>query len=399
MSARSLTLVPDAIDAARAREGRIDELDAVRGIAALVVVLHHCWQALLPDQNTFPFVLGALPITAQARWAAWINLSPLKLLFAGHPAVGLFFVLSGLVLTKQLQGARHLGYGQFVIRRFFRIWVPFAIVILVAALLCQRLGGPLVDLPWINESWSAVPGLSLVAGHLLMLGTSYYVSLDNPMWSLVHELRISLVFPLIARLAERAWRPLLFASLGLFTLLSITHLTDFAIGTVAHTALGRDLLHSLVQTLRYTLFFVLGIGLGLKGAAVGTWLRQRSRARLQLWVLAFALLALPYLAGYIELAYAVGATLLLALCMHSLRARQLLKMPVLAWLGRVSYSLYLVHLLVLLSLVHALHGVLPLPAILVLGVTLSLGAADLCNRLIELPANRLGKRLASYLKA
>lgn len=394
MTASSSTPAPSANDATAPRTERIGELDAVRGIAALVVVLHHCWETLLPDQNTFPFV--AAPLTAATRWAAWVNLSPLKLLFAGHPAVGVFFVLSGLVLTRQLQGARRATYPQFVIRRIFRIWVPFAIVILCAALLCQGLGGPLPQLPWIDESWNVPLTWQLLAGHLLMLGTTAFVSLDNPMWSLVHEMRISLVFPFLARLTDRAFRPVLVASVLVFTLLSITHLTGALIARMPGE-LAQGLTRSLIDTLRYGLFFVLGIGLAVRSSEVDAWLKRRTRSRMLLWVLAFALLGLPYLAGFVELAYAVGATLLLALCMHSARARQVLRVPVLTWLGKISYSLYLVHLVVLLSLVHALHGLLPVPVILGIGVLASLAIAELTNRGLELPANALGKRLASAL--
>jgi peptidoglycan/LPS O-acetylase OafA/YrhL len=112
-------------------------------------------------------------------------------------------------------------------------------------------------------------------------------------------------------------------------------------------------------------------------------------------MVAIVLLSMPYLAGYVELAYALGATLLLALCMHSQRARKVLAAPVLAWLGKISYSLYLVHLVVILSLVHALYGVLPVGTILLFAVPASLAIADLTNRLLELPTNHLGKRIAA----
>jgi peptidoglycan/LPS O-acetylase OafA/YrhL len=388
---------PGKIGAAPASTVRIGELDAVRGIAALVVVLHHCWQVVLPDQNTFPFIPATTP-TAATRWAAWINLSPAKLLFAGHPAVAVFLVLSGLVLTRQLQGAHRATYTQFVIRRICRIWVPFAIVILCAAVLCQWLGKPLPRLPWVNESWNEPVTWQLLAGHLLMIGASAYVSLDNPMWSLIHEVRISLIFPFLTRRAQRSFGPLLIACLIVFTLLSISHLTRPLIGRMPGEKAG-EILHSLIDTVRYALFFVLGIGLALRSEEVQAWLRRHSHVRKLLWVLAFALLAVPYLAGCLELAYAVGATLLLALCMSSPRARQLLSAPILAWLGKISYSLYLGHLLVLLTLLHLLYTVLPLAVILPLALAVSLAVAGLTHRVLELPANRLGKRLASALPA
>jgi peptidoglycan/LPS O-acetylase OafA/YrhL len=393
MCARSADL--PGVTANEVSASRISELDAVRGIAALVVVLHHCWETLLPDQNTFPFLPAHTPLTATLRIAAWINLSPLKLLFCGRAAVGLFFVLSGLVLSRQIQA--NAAYGQFLVRRVFRIWVPFALVILAAAALALGLSGPLPQLPWINESWSVPVTWQLVAGHLLMLGIPAYVTLDNPIWSLIHEMRISLVFPLLARLAGRGVSRLLAGSVALFTLLSITHLTGPVIAQV-HSQTGRELLHSLVDTARYCLFFVLGIVLATRGDRITERLRQLPAARRrQLWALAFLLLAIPYVAGYLELAYALGAALLLALCMGSPRVRQWLAAPWLTWLGKVSYSLYLVHLLVLLTLVHTLRGLMPLPVILALAVTGSFAAAALCNRLIEMPANRLGRRLAGWL--
>jgi peptidoglycan/LPS O-acetylase OafA/YrhL len=396
MSARAVTRGPAAAGAAPASTERVGELDAVRGIAALVVVLHHCWQIMLPDQNTFPFVQGTAALTGATRWAAWINLSPAKLLFAGHPAVGVFFVLSGVVLTRQLQAAHRLTYPQFVIRRIFRIWVPFAVVILCAALLSQALGGPLPLLPWLNESWNQPLTWQLLGGHLLMIGAGVYLTLDNPTWSLVHEMRISLVFPLLTRLAQRAFRPVLIASLLLFTLLSITHLTRPLI-RIMPGPVGSETVRSLIDSVRYELFFLLGIGLALKRSQVKVWLERSPWPRAIWWALAFALLAVPYLARYLELAYALGATLLLALCMDSPRARQLLRAPVLAWLGKVSYSLYLVHLVALLSLVHLLYGVLPLPVILSLAVVASLAIAAFTHRVLEMPANRLGKHLASAL--
>lgn len=397
MTARATTSFPATLGHAITRTGRMGELDAVRGIAALVVVLHHCWQTLLPDQNTFPFVREEGAVSAAHRWAAWVNLSPLKLLFSGHPAVGVFFVLSGLVLTRQLQ-ARATTYPQFVVRRVFRLWVPFALVILMAAGLCALLAAPLPGLPWLNGSWNEPVSWQLLAGHLLMLGTTAYVSLDNPMWSLVHEMRISLLFPLLLRLARRQAGWLLAGAAGLFAVLSITSLRELVMQPVPQ-GLARELLCSGVDTARYGLFFVLGMVLALKGGRISAWLRQQSPARRRLgWLVAFTLLAVPYLAGYLELLHALGATLMLALCRASMQARRLLGARLLSWLGKVSYSLYLVHLLVLLSLVHLLVETLPLLVILGLAVLLSLGLAELCHRLIEEPANRCGKRLAGWLR-
>jgi peptidoglycan/LPS O-acetylase OafA/YrhL len=250
---------------------------------------------------------------------------------------------------------------------------------------------------WINEFWRAPVTLGLVLGHLGMIATAgYFNSLNSSMWTLGHEMRISLIFPLLAAFAVRDPRRTLLAALVIFTLLSITHLTAALTAPIPWPAI-KTLALSLIQTLRYCLFFVFGIMLARRPpflqlpAVSSRWLRAA------LWVVPFVLLAIPYTAGYVELCEAIGAFLLLDLCMHSARARSILRHPTLLWLGKVFYSLYLTHLVVLIAAVYLLHDLLPIAAILTLVVVLSLLDAELLNRTVELPSSGLGKRLAARL--
>ncbi len=370
----------------------------MRGIAAFVVVLHHCWESSLPDQNTFPFRPDAMALSEGIRTlATWVSLSPLRLLFAGHAAVGVFFVLSGFVLTRSLTPSLQSGYAGYALRRLFRIWVPFAVVIVGAALLVLAIAPrPIPAHPWINSSWNLPVTPTLLFEHLSMFGTPAAVSLDSPIWSLVHEMRISLVFPLL--LAGIVWRPRAFVAgaVVLFALLSINHLTGLWAGYTGPDQL-RGLLASVLQTLRYSLFFIFGILLSQHAAPVRALLGPRPAARALLWVVALGMLWLPYTAGYIEFAFATGAVLLLALCMSSPAVRTVLRQPALVWMGRRSYSLYLVHLLVLLGLMQLLYGRWPIYAILPLVVALSLILAEVTHRWVEVPANAIGKSLALRL--
>jgi peptidoglycan/LPS O-acetylase OafA/YrhL len=377
---------------------RVSELDSVRGLAALVVVLHHLWQTVLPDQNTFPLAGYAAAAGPLMTAAFWISVSPARLLFCGHAAVGLFFVLSGFALTKALQSPRQRDYRVFLLRRFFRIYPPFALTILLAAALSWMIHPQAIPgRDWIDAYWTTPVTGSLVLGHLAMIESSgYYNSLNSAMWTLVHELRISLVFPLIAVLAfTRPWR-VLAASVAVFALLSITHLTSAA-GALIHTDLLREIAMSVIQTLRYVMFFVLGILMATQTEAIGALLRRYRRFRIHLWVAAAVLLAVPYTKGYTEICYAAGAFILLNLSLHSDRARAALRHPALQWLGKVSYSLYLVHLVVLLGTVYLLHDVLPMGVILLLALPGSLLAAELFNRAVELPSSEIGKWLAQQL--
>jgi peptidoglycan/LPS O-acetylase OafA/YrhL len=217
------------------------------------------------------------------------------------------------------------------------------------------------------------------------------------MWTLVHEMRISVLFPLLAAAALVRPRWLLMAAVSMFIVFSITHLT-LSIGAHLQPQALAEFFLSILQTLRYVLFFVFGILVVTQAPGISAFLRSSPAIKPALWVTAAILLAIPYTKGYTELAYAVGSFLLLNLCLNSDRARALLRNPVLQWLGRVSYSLYLTHLMVLLALVYTLYNVLPMWLILLLVLTVSLVTAEIFNRWIEMPSARLGKRMADRLR-
>ena len=69
----------------------------------------------------------------------------------------------------------------------------------------------------------------------------------------------------------------------------------------------------------------------------------------------------------------------------------------LAWLGRISYSLYLVHVPGAACGGYLLHTVLPLWLIALVAPVLSIGAADLVYRLVEGPSVAWGHRLSRAL--
>ncbi|MGH7001396.1 MAG: acyltransferase family protein, partial [Stellaceae bacterium] len=71
---------------------RLPSLDSLRGIAALTVVIHHTLTTL----PAFWAVYTGAPASRLARIMAF---SPLHLLWDGHQAVLVFFVLSGFVLS------------------------------------------------------------------------------------------------------------------------------------------------------------------------------------------------------------------------------------------------------------------------------------------------------------
>ncbi len=378
-----------------ATAGRYPELDALRGIAALVVVAFHCWMTVPWPVHHLAQSLR-LGLASAADPMLWFKLSPLRIITAGPASVGLFFTLSGFVLSLPWARGRPEPYAQFLVKRVCRLYLPFAAAIgfaVVAAAVSDTT--PIASLSaWFNASWTEPLSWPLLGSHLAMKGTQAAMSLDNVMWSLVHEARISLVFPLLVLATMAVPIRMLGISGIIFALLSL----PLPLGWITTELAGPGELWgvaTVLDTLRYGIYFVTGILLALHLNPVLRTVRSLpSSARLGCWVLAIVLLLSPT-GSYSNAPWALGAALVIALTMSSPRARELLTVGALRWLGRVSYSLYLVHVPILLAIVHLGYGKIGLGWLLAVSFVAALLAAELFNRGIERPSQGLGRLIAA----
>jgi peptidoglycan/LPS O-acetylase OafA/YrhL len=174
-------------------ERRLETLDSLRGLAALCVVIHHS--------------LIIRPIwyddTHHVRSAALANLfkyTPLRIVWAGHEAVMLFFVLSGFVLSLPYLSGRSLPYRAYLAKRFCRIYVPCLVAVTVGILLRQLFVTPHPPgvSHWMDDIWKPPLTLGLFGSYTLLAGSFNLSNFDPVLWSLVHEIRISMLLPLIA---------------------------------------------------------------------------------------------------------------------------------------------------------------------------------------------------------
>lgn len=365
-----------------------DSLDSLRGAAAFLVLTFHCAQLFTGfAARTNPFSLAAW----LEPWS-WLKYTPLRLLVSsGPPAVVLFFALSGFVLSMPfLRSKRQPGYAEFAIKRICRIYPPFAFAILVSAMLYAVVQPtPISGLStWFNEVlWDRPLSVDYIVRNLLMTGIPGDMTLDLVMWSLVHELRISLIFPLLFVLTHR-W-PV--ASLAASLLLSVACTAALA-GTEASS-----LATSLVDTGRFIFLFVAGIVMAGRVDAIRMAVSRLSpRMVLLLWLMSVALMLAPgpSLSHYYNFVWGLGAASLIILTVGSVRADRMLSVAPLVWLGKISYSLYLIHVPLLIAAVHLTYGKLPLWATVAAIIPLSLACAALMYRYVEEPSIRLGRLLA-----
>lgn len=374
---------------------RFEELDSVRGLAALTVVVHHHLIAVPVLESRPVCVAGSPGLTA-------LKAAPLHALWAGHAAVVLFFVHSGFVLSLPFLKPRWPDVGGFLLKRICRIYVPYAAAVALAVAAFVLV--PRADLPWLS-GWFHNAGrgpldAANLAGHALLVADFDNGRFDPVLWSLVHEMRVSLVFPgLMLLVTATRSRTSLLAGLG-----------AFLVGEASQRVLGdRGVRSDLPLTLELLYMFVVGALVARHRAAIVAWLRARSRlfrgalflAALHLYTWEFLPFEAPWLhdGGRDDLAIALGSATLLALALASGSLSGTLRSRPLVFLGRISYSLYLVHAIVELALLNGLGDRLPLGATFAISVTAAFALSVVAWRFVEEPSIALGRRLAAWREA
>jgi peptidoglycan/LPS O-acetylase OafA/YrhL len=376
------------------RPRRLVELDALRGVAAASVVLYH---SSIPFSVMYDNTRGDGFTLANV-----LKYTPLHAIFAGYSAVIVFFVLSGLVLALPFVNGRGGGYRAFVVKRFFRLWPTYAAAIgltfvLVAVAHAHTVSGMS---SWFYEKWAPPVTAGVIAGHLSLIGAFDNNPYNPVIWSLVHEMRVSLAFPLIvAATMFLGWK----RAIGLALLLSF----------LAVLLRSGDTLGNYTITLKYIPAFIAGILLAAHWKTLGDFVARIS-GRAAAALAAVALLAYTWadwadqnffpgpigellrnrVSDVVVLTF--GAALIIVLTQRQGRARSALMSRVPQFLGRISYSLYLVHVPVLLAVIHLLGSSVDPVLLLPLVWAISIGLADLSQRFIEVPSHALGRRLARH---
>src|SRR5260221_3572451 len=187
---------------------------------------------------------------------------PLSVLWAGDAAVKVLFGLSGFVLALMFVRPDPPSYAAFAVKRVCRIYLPYIGVVAIAMMIMTIVAPhPKPELSeWFNSSWNRRVTWSLVLDHAFMLGQRQYNFVDNPIWSLVHEMRYSLLFPMIMWAVVRTgWRVLIAASL----MVSLG-----AMGLLSHVA---D--HWAVDSLQYAFLFVSRATLSRRRSETAAWFR------------------------------------------------------------------------------------------------------------------------------
>ncbi len=354
-------------------DSRLPELDSLRGIAALLVLLHHAVQIVPRIENP------DIPGFNLLRYTL-MHLTPLRVIEFGRPAVLFFFVLSGYVLTRALMIGGSPGLGAFAAQRTIRLGLPVFVSVLLSVALWALFADPNLPAEWRDRSlytWLVPPDLEQVISNSLLLATNDTMRLNVVLWSLVHEWRLTVLLPLVLLLRGRA----LLLAAGVLALgwLGIMG------GAGEDTAV---LGHHLRGSLTATLYFAPGIGAGV---ALAVWLgRDMPVLNRDAW-LAATVACIAFFGMASDIAIYAGSVLLIVLARQPGRFRAALRTGPALLAGRLSFSLYLVHVPVIVASLHLLHNHAPPLVIMIFGMAAALLTAAAFHPLVEEPARLLAR--------
>jgi peptidoglycan/LPS O-acetylase OafA/YrhL len=312
----------------------------------------------------------------------------------------LFFVLSGFVLTLPYAGTapKKLEPIPFIIRRIARLypayWAALAIALALRFLAFDPHG--LSELsPWARLHWSLPIGWSAIISHAFMILPNLRVDqIDPVIWSLIIEMKVSLVFPLLILLVTRTTR-MVYAVIAIVVTIAITTPLHF----VTHSSSSWSRAAIMIPV------FLLGSYLARYRSELVSWLRASRWIRLAVAIAGAVLYSVVWIVplekqGLARWGCALGSGAFILLFLASPRLESIGTARPIQFLGKVSYSLYLLHLPILLTagslLFPRMHS---FTAVAAIALIVSLLSAWTLYLFVEVPAHNWGKRLASHVSA
>jgi peptidoglycan/LPS O-acetylase OafA/YrhL len=354
---------------------RLRFLDGVRGLAALYVVISHIWDTAFTRRP--PSVRMLRDATA--------------FLGFGRFAVTVFILVSGysIGLAAWRGGLRWPGgTGRYIRRRTTRIWPPYAVAVLLSSLIAATVlssnDGTLFDAANNIRPWGVITNLLLIQD-IHWAGPAG----STAFWSIAVEFHIYFFFILVLICLRQSLR---LAPVFIFGLIALTALAvGFPGVPVLHWIAG------LTPSL-YALF-IIGFLAG-RPAVSGIPFSERKWHRLLIAIFVAGLIvcvldhrhwiALSQLNDFIV--GPIAAFLLTSLTLgRLLPLARVLTSKIAVWLGDCSYSLYLIHAVVIEAVWRVLVApVTTSPALrlileLIFGLAASIAVARVFYVLVERP--------------
>lgn len=339
-----------------AKAERLESLNSLRGIAALLVAIDH--SILLTNSP---------PVDSLLFYIAT---------FMGAFGVGAFFLLSGFVIFLSLEKTPPL---QFLIQRIFRLYP-----VIIAAVFLRLTSQVFVGIRHFD-----IPTIKVFILNISLFGNLFIpidANIEPIVWSLSIEVKFYILMAIVFFVArnnmdQRLYPCLILVALGLgvlgtnFPLLSRPALIDLALAV------------SCVPIL-------------LMGTAVCLFYKKAISLNKLFVLLALLLIVFSFspisdnVSFYKNFTTWILAGFAFGLCVFSPRVNKAINKKWLLWLGAISYPLYAIHSTVVELMIHLSPGSTP-SALVLRSLVISLVVAYGLHLFVEMPVQAWSKRLTN----
>ncbi len=347
---------------------RFKSIDAMRGIAALLVLILHVSQVFLQSKKIAATGQGMLDFT--------------QTIDLGRIGITIFFIISGFVICKSFN-TKERELKSFVIKRFFRLYPLFWFSLIVGAFVLWPIGAKHLNANILASNATMIPAF---------FGQPFVIGL---FWTLETELLFYILMSVLYFFGALRKSSII---LGL-TLICYVALVVFMFVPTTQPSLP----HWMATPYHLSLM-LLGVSMryAFDEREDGARLSRRRIAGMHLLLL----MAIPFyiIASYLlrgteanlpdAIAYLIGISIFV-IGLKALRSAP----SFLVYLGTISYSIYLLHPIVFTLVrkavlqVPALYG-LHISFYLLLCTVGTIALSALTYKFIEAPANKIGKRIA-----
>lgn len=368
--------------------GRLSYLDGARGLASFCVLIHHFFMLVYPT-----FLYQGLDLNTQSQLVVLMAHTPLGIWCDGNFAVTFFFVLSGFVLFysyEEYKLSTLITLIKACLRRYIRLTLPiiavcFATFVLLKLNLVYSFQADSLN----KEKWIGKFLLTNYSWYDVIIQAAYenYINFKNSktfspvLWTIGVELKGSfIVFTLIylKKYIKPNWLKILIF-LVLFIYSMNTYYLCFFFGVaIAFIKKNKTILsHFKKFQWLYLLGFIYLGGVRDLDHPLYAWFKMISTDKY----------------GHLLTFKIIGSVCLMLLLITNSKIQSVLQKNVFLYIGKLSYSLYLTHFLILITLGSYLHLNTSIFVNFCMSTVLAMLTAHLFNFLIDAPSIRISKGL------
>lgn len=370
---------------------RIDYLDGLRGIAALIVVIFHLLTDFYPA-----IIVPVLTLVHTTDFEMYLRNTPLNILFDGPFAVCIFFVLSGYVLTYKFF---QKGDNDIIIsaasRRYLRLVVLvlfsilFAYIILSLNLFFNHQAYIITGSDFLNGFYSFEPNI-VEAIRQALWGVFFDDShtYNAVLWTMKTEFFGSmLVFAMAILFGKTQLRFVAYIVAIMFFINN--YLFAFIIGMIIADFYNSKTTekYRLKDDLPAFFLFIIGIVVGCYDDDYQNPI--------------YTFLSFSFITSTELFYHILGAAIILLAILSSSSLKNIFSHKIMKFLGRISFSVYVLHQIIICSFSSLLFIILipylsyPIAFIImaISTIVITISLAYLSSRYIDEPATKLSKKI------